>query len=134
MRAGVRLGHEAEPFVGPHRAFVEPVDVELDGPQAEAGEVRDADPGQRTGQTAPLVVRVDPDDEAQSARARAALPKLFELTLSLGGTLSGEHGVGVAKRDFMAHAFDTPTLAAMRAVKMAFDPDGILNPGKVLPP
>jgi D-lactate dehydrogenase len=76
----------------------------------------------------------DPDDDAQSARARAALPKLFELTLALGGTLSGEHGVGVAKRDFMARAFDAPTLAAMRAVKAAFDPDGILNPGKVLPP
>jgi D-lactate dehydrogenase len=76
----------------------------------------------------------DPGDAAQSARARAALPKLFELTLSLGGTLSGEHGVGVAKRDFMARAFDAPTLAAMRAVKAAFDPDGILNPGKVLPP
>jgi len=76
----------------------------------------------------------DPDDAAQSARAHAALPRLFALTLSLGGTLSGEHGIGVAKRDFMAQAFDPPTLAAMRAVKAAFDPDGILNPGKVLPP
>ncbi|HVI58914.1 MAG TPA: FAD-linked oxidase C-terminal domain-containing protein [Luteimonas sp.] len=76
----------------------------------------------------------DPDDAAQSARAHAALPRLFELTLSLGGTLSGEHGVGVAKRDFMAQAFDGATLGLMRAVKDAFDPDGILNPGKVLPP
>ena len=76
----------------------------------------------------------DPDDPAQSARAHAALPRLFALTLSLGGTLSGEHGIGVAKRDFMVEAFDAPTLAAMRAVKAAFDPDGILNPGKVLPP
>jgi D-lactate dehydrogenase len=76
----------------------------------------------------------DPDDAAQSSRAQAALPRLFALTLSLGGTLSGEHGIGVAKRDFMAQAFDAPTLAAMRAVKAVFDPDGILNPGKVLPP
>jgi D-lactate dehydrogenase len=75
----------------------------------------------------------DPDNAAQSARAQAALPRLFALTLSLGGTLSGEHGIGVAKRDFMAQAFDPPTLAAMHAVKAAFDPDGILNPGKVLP-
>ena len=59
---------------------------------------------------------------------------MFALTLSLGGTLSGEHGIGLAKRDFMAQAFDAATLAAMRAVKAAFDPDGILNPGKVLPP
>src|SRR3546814_5269941 len=60
-----------------------------------------------------------------SVRAQAALPRLFALTLSLGGTLSGEHGIGVAKRNFMARAFDAPTLAAMRAVKAAFDPDGI---------
>jgi len=76
----------------------------------------------------------DPQDAGQTARARAALPRLFELTLSLGGTLSGEHGIGVAKRDFMPQAFTPATLAAMRAIKRALDPDGILNPGKVLPP
>jgi len=59
---------------------------------------------------------------------------LFALTLSLGGTLSGEHGIGVAKRDFMADAFDAATLDTMRAIKQALDPHGILNPGKVLPP
>ena len=74
------------------------------------------------------------DDPAETARARAALPRLFELVLSLGGTLSGEHGIGVAKRDWMDRAFDAPTLAAMRAIKAALDPDGVLNPGKVLPP
>lgn len=76
----------------------------------------------------------DPQDADQTARARTALPRLFELTLSLGGTLSGEHGIGVAKRDFMPQAFTPATLAAMRAIKQALDPDGILNPGKVLPP
>lgn len=75
----------------------------------------------------------DPDDASENARAHAALPRLFALTLSLGGTLSGEHGIGTAKRAYMADAFDPPTLAAMRAVKQALDPDGILNPGKVLP-
>ncbi|MEL1265938.1 FAD-binding oxidoreductase [Pseudoxanthomonas putridarboris] len=75
-----------------------------------------------------------PDDAAQTARAHAALPRLFALVLSLDGTLSGEHGIGLSKRDFMADAFDAATLDAMRAVKAAFDPDGILNPGKVLPP
>ena len=75
-----------------------------------------------------------PDDAAESARARAALEHVFTLVLALGGTLSGEHGIGVAKRDWMQHAFDAPTLAAMRAVKAALDPDGILNPGKLLPP
>lgn len=75
-----------------------------------------------------------PDDAGENARAHAALPRVFALTLALGGTLSGEHGIGLAKRDFMAQAFTPATLAAMRAIKHALDPDGILNPGKVLPP
>ncbi|MCL7715596.1 FAD-binding oxidoreductase [Stenotrophomonas mori] len=74
-----------------------------------------------------------PDDAGENARAHAALPEVFALTLALGGTLSGEHGIGLAKRDFMAQAFTPATLAAMRAIKRALDPDGILNPGKVLP-
>lgn len=75
-----------------------------------------------------------PDRADESRRAREALPRLFDLVLALGGTLSGEHGIGTAKRDYMPRAFDAPTLAAMRAVKAALDPDGLLNPGKVLPP
>ncbi|MGO4222643.1 FAD-binding oxidoreductase [Lysobacter sp. TAF61] len=75
----------------------------------------------------------DPADAAQNARAHAAMARVFALTLSLGGTLSGEHGIGLAKREFMPQAIDAPTLAMMRAVKRAFDPDGILNPGKLLP-
>lgn len=76
----------------------------------------------------------DPADASQSARAQAAMAEVFALTLSLGGTLSGEHGIGLAKRDFMPQAVDAPTLALMRAIKATFDPDGILNPGKLLPP
>ncbi|WP_108779955.1 FAD-binding oxidoreductase, partial [Xanthomonas fragariae] len=79
-------------------------------------------------------IMYDPADADEDARAHAALPRLFALVLSLEGTLSGEHGIGVAKRDFMTQAFSAPTLAAMRAIKAALDPDGILNPGKVLPP
>lgn len=74
-----------------------------------------------------------PDDPGESTRAHATLPRLFELVLLLGGTLSGEHGIGVAKRDYMTRAFDPATLAAMQAIKAALDPDGILNPGKLLP-
>lgn len=74
-----------------------------------------------------------PENAPESTRAWALLPRLFDLVLALGGTLSGEHGIGVAKRDYMVHAFDRSTLAAMRAIKTALDPDGILNPGKVLP-
>lgn len=75
----------------------------------------------------------DPADADQSTRAREAMGRVFALALSLGGTLSGEHGIGLAKRDFMPQAIDAATLATMRAVKAAFDPDGILNPGKLLP-
>ncbi|MDO0862218.1 FAD-linked oxidase C-terminal domain-containing protein [Xanthomonas campestris pv. campestris] len=78
-------------------------------------------------------IMYDPDDADETARAQAALPRVFALVLALEGTLSGEHGIGVAKRDFMTQAFSAPTLAAMRAIKAALDPDGILNPGKVLP-
>jgi len=74
-----------------------------------------------------------PDNADETARARMALPRIFDLALALGGALSGEHGIGLSKRRFMARAFDPATLEAMRAVKRALDPDGILNPGKLLP-
>ncbi|OHE84309.1 MAG: dimethylmenaquinone methyltransferase [Lysobacterales bacterium RIFOXYA1_FULL_69_10] len=76
----------------------------------------------------------DPADASQSRRAQAALARVFALAISLGGTLSGEHGIGLAKRDFMPQAVDVPTLALMRQIKAVFDPDAILNPGKLLPP
>ncbi len=76
----------------------------------------------------------DPADAAQAERAAAALARVFSLTIGLGGTLSGEHGIGLAKRDFMPQAVTAPTLSLMRQLKQVFDPDGILNPGKLLPP
>jgi D-lactate dehydrogenase len=76
----------------------------------------------------------DPADAAQSAAATGALARVFALAIGLGGTLSGEHGIGLAKRDFMAQAVDPRALALMRQVKAVFDPDWILNPGKLLPP
>ena len=76
----------------------------------------------------------DPADAAQTQRAHAALARVFALALALGGTLSGEHGIGLMKRAFMPQAIDASTLALMRQLKAVFDPDGILNPGKLLPP
>jgi len=75
----------------------------------------------------------DPTDPARQAAAERALSEVFALAIGLGGTLSGEHGIGLAKRDFMAGAVDPAALALMRQVKAIFDPDGILNPGKLLP-
>ncbi|HEU4991749.1 MAG TPA: FAD-linked oxidase C-terminal domain-containing protein [Luteimonas sp.] len=76
----------------------------------------------------------DPTDAAQADAANGALARVFALAVGLGGTLSGEHGIGLAKRDFMASAVDAGALALMRQLKAVFDPDGILNPGKLLPP
>ena len=72
-------------------------------------------------------------DAAQTRTAEACAEKLFTEVLRLGGMLSGEHGIGLAKKAFMAQAFTPATLDAMRGIKQLFDPDGILNPGKTLP-
>jgi D-lactate dehydrogenase (quinone) len=74
-----------------------------------------------------------PEDPVQSANAPDCLAAVFDLVLALDGTLSGEHGIGLAKRDFLAKALDPNALALMRRIKAQFDPDGILNPGKLLP-
>ncbi len=76
----------------------------------------------------------DPDDERERNAAQDLLPKVFEIVLELGGTLSGEHGVGTAKRDYVAMELEPEVLKLMHGVKRVFDPEGILNPGKTLPP
>ncbi len=75
----------------------------------------------------------EPADTDQTARAQQAMHALFDQVIALGGTLSGEHGIGMAKREFMVKAYDAPTLSIMQQIKQVFDPDGILNPGKLLP-
>lgn len=75
----------------------------------------------------------DPADPAQVAAIEACLHAVFRLVLSLEGTLSGEHGVGIDKRDFVEWEVPAPALALMHQLKRVFDPDGILNPGKTLP-
>ena len=63
-------------------------------------------------------------------RAMACLDATFDLVLKLEGTLSGEHGVGLEKRDFIDREIDAVTLDLMRGIKSHFDPNNILNPGK----
>lgn len=76
---------------------------------------------------------VHPEREDELERAHAALAELFKSVLALEGSLSGEHGVGLEKRDYIDQEVDAPTLELMRAVKRSFDPNNILNPGKSLP-
>ena len=70
------------------------------------------------------------DDEAGLARAGEAAGELFELAVRLGGSISGEHGVGWVKRGQLARQWPAPALALHAKIKQAFDPKGLLNPGK----
>ena len=72
---------------------------------------------------------VDPDDADQMAAADPCLDAVFDLVLALGGSLSGEHGVGLVKRNFIDRELDPTNLRLMAAIKRQFDPDNILNPG-----
>jgi D-lactate dehydrogenase len=76
---------------------------------------------------------IDPDDPAAVASAEQCLDAVFTLVLQLGGTLSGEHGIGLVKRDFIDREIPPAVLELMRGIKSQFDPAGILNPGKMLP-
>ncbi|MCF2532305.1 FAD-binding oxidoreductase [Yinghuangia soli] len=85
------------------------------------------------GNTHPIVI-FDAADAAATERARAAFDAIMELGLELGGTITGEHGVGSLKRDWLARELGPVGVRAHQAVKAAFDPLGILNPGKVVAP
>lgn len=76
---------------------------------------------------------LDPDAPGELARAHACLDEVFALVLALGGTLSGEHGVGLEKRDFIERELGTQAIELMRNIKKVFDPAGILNADKTLP-
>jgi len=76
---------------------------------------------------------VAPGDDAALARAEVAADELFELALRLGGTVSGEHGIGSVKRRGLGLQWSEPTRALHEEIKRAFDPKGLLNPGKKAP-
>jgi FAD/FMN-containing dehydrogenase len=67
----------------------------------------------------------------QERRAAAAFEDIFRIVLSLGGTLSGEHGIGSTKAPYLSWELSAETLEAHRKVKAAFDPRGLLNPEKI---
>jgi D-lactate dehydrogenase len=76
---------------------------------------------------------INPDNTTEVAQASVCLDAIFTLVLRLGGTLSGEHGVGLEKREFVERELDPVALRLMAAIKLGFDPANILNPGKGLP-
>ena len=83
------------------------------------------------GNMHPLLV-FDENDPDEVTRVRAAFAAIVQLSLDLGGTMAGEHGVGTLKREFLEQEIDPTYLAWQRQMKATFDPDNRLNPGKAL--
>jgi glycolate oxidase len=75
----------------------------------------------------------DKREADQWARVEQMVAEIFAASLELGGTLSGEHGVGVLKRPYLERALGTTSLEVQRSIKQALDPLNILNPGKIFP-
>jgi glycolate oxidase len=76
---------------------------------------------------------IDPADAEQRALAKTAERVLFERVVALEGSISGEHGIGFAKAPYVGIELSPEEIALMKRVKAAFDPNGILNPGKIFP-
>ncbi|MFN0032344.1 MAG: FAD-binding oxidoreductase [Flavobacteriales bacterium] len=79
------------------------------------------------------IIKGELDDATWNEKLPDAITEIFELCVSLGGTLSGEHGIGLVQKSYMSIAFSQVEIGLMRGIKTVFDPVGILNPGKVLP-
>ena len=78
-----------------------------------------------------ILVYNDEDDEDYLARLKRVNANLIERTLAAGGTCTGEHGVGSGKKAYLLREKGAAAVGAMRAIKAALDPRGVMNPGKV---
>ena len=77
------------------------------------------------------IIRGDLDDEMWNVGLRQPITEIFELCVRLGGTISGEHGIGLVQKGYIGIALQEANLNLMRGIKHVFDPHGILNPGKI---
>lgn len=78
-------------------------------------------------------IMIDKSDKAEFERAEKAVKEIFELVLGLGGTISGEHGIGISKMPYIGMELSRPAIDVMKKIKQVLDPKGILNPGKIFP-
>ncbi|WP_417234942.1 FAD-binding oxidoreductase [Arthrobacter sp.] len=78
------------------------------------------------------IIAVDPEASITDGAAKVALAEMFHLARGLGGTLTGEHGVGLLKRDWLEEELGETSLALQHAIRDVFNPNGILNPGKAI--
>ncbi len=76
-------------------------------------------------------IMLDKRDKPTLEKAGSAIEEVFQQTVALGGTISGEHGVGITKAPFIGMEIGGEELALMKRIKAMFDPNGILNPGKI---
>ncbi|WP_316803447.1 FAD-binding oxidoreductase [Pedobacter nototheniae] len=79
------------------------------------------------------IIKAGMSDEDWKDKLKFGITEIFELTRDLGGTLSGEHGIGLVQKDYMPIKYSEIHLNLMRGIKQVFDPKGILNPGKMIP-
>lgn len=79
------------------------------------------------------IIKGDMTDDKWKTEVPKGIREIFELTVALKGTLSGEHGIGFVQKDYMDIAFSAIHIQLMRSIKKVFDPKGILNPGKIFP-
>ncbi|MCY4088234.1 MAG: FAD-binding protein [Actinomycetia bacterium] len=80
-----------------------------------------------------VVFLLDPDDPAEIRRAQHLHERMIRRAIAVGGTCTGEHGIGVGKTKFLELEHGAESVALMRALRDTFDPDGIMNPGKIFP-
>ncbi|MDF1849983.1 MAG: FAD-linked oxidase C-terminal domain-containing protein [Verrucomicrobiales bacterium] len=104
-------------------SFVEEVAKKYDLEMATFGHFGD-------GNVHPTIL-TDETDQAEMERVEHALSDIFDKTIELGGTITGEHGVGLAKKPFLPRQFDTASYRLLSLVKKSIDPEGLLNPGKI---
>lgn len=79
------------------------------------------------------IIKGNMSDENWKTEVPKGIREIFELTVGLKGTLSGEHGIGYVQKNYMNIAFNTVQLKLLKGIKQLFDPNNILNPGKILP-
>jgi glycolate oxidase len=79
------------------------------------------------------IIKAGMSDADWNSKLKDGITEIFELTVALGGTISGEHGIGLVQKNYMPLKYPAANLNLMRAIKGVFDPKGILNPGKIMP-
>lgn len=77
------------------------------------------------------IIKGGMSDEDWNTKLKDGIREIFELTVALGGTISGEHGIGLVQKEFMPIKYSEVHLGLMRGIKAVFDPNGIMNPGKI---